>query len=81
MHGALLDSELLAGVYLKMTGGQKKLTLQSDLASKPQGSLKGLTCLPVNLSDTEQQAHVEYLEYMQNKYGKCAWNEEIQPAP
>ena len=29
-HGALLDSEILADVYLAMTGGQKKLTLEDD---------------------------------------------------
>ncbi len=29
-HGALLDSEILADVFLAMTGGQKKLTLEDD---------------------------------------------------
>lgn len=29
-HGALLDSEILADVYLAMTGGQKALTLESE---------------------------------------------------
>lgn len=29
LHGALIDSELLAQVYLKMTGGQETLTLSS----------------------------------------------------
>lgn len=32
-HGALLDSELLADVYLAMTGGQTNLTLQAEKAS------------------------------------------------
>jgi len=30
LHGALLDSELLAEVYLHMTGGQSVLSLESD---------------------------------------------------
>jgi DNA polymerase-3 subunit epsilon len=30
LHGALLDSELLAEVYLHMTGGQSALSLESD---------------------------------------------------
>lgn len=32
-HGALLDSELLADVYLAMTGGQTNLTLQAEKTS------------------------------------------------
>jgi len=30
LHGALLDSELLSEVYLRMTGGQSSLSLDSD---------------------------------------------------
>ena len=30
LHGALLDAELLAEVYLRMTGGQESLALSSD---------------------------------------------------
>ena len=30
LHGALLDSELLAEVYLRMTGGQSALLLDSE---------------------------------------------------
>lgn len=33
-HGALLDAEILADVYLAMTGGQRALSLDADLASK-----------------------------------------------
>lgn len=37
LHGALLDSELLAQVYLRMTGGQKNLfDLDGDPAPPPQ---------------------------------------------
>jgi DNA polymerase-3 subunit epsilon len=32
LHGALLDSEILADVYLTMTGGQTALSLNSDSA-------------------------------------------------
>ena len=35
LHGALLDSEILADVYLAMTGGQVKLNLNQN---KNQGS-------------------------------------------
>lgn len=34
LHGALIDSELLAQVYLKMTGGQESLLLFDDSSQK-----------------------------------------------
>src|SRR5699024_3583650 len=34
LHGALIDSELLAQVYLKMTGGQESLLLFDDGSQK-----------------------------------------------
>jgi len=34
LHGALLDSEILADVYLMMTGGQVKLSLAADNAEQ-----------------------------------------------
>ena len=36
LHGALLDSEILADVYLLMTGGQTKLILSADEESQGQ---------------------------------------------
>ncbi len=33
LHGALLDAEILADVYLAMTGGQTALTLDADSGS------------------------------------------------
>lgn len=34
LHGALLDAQILADVYLMMTGGQKSLTLDADADSE-----------------------------------------------
>ncbi|PCF97676.1 DNA polymerase III subunit epsilon [Vreelandella nigrificans] len=36
LHGALLDAEILADVYLAMTGGQTALTLDAEASSKQQ---------------------------------------------
>lgn len=45
LHGALLDAEILADVYLAMTGGQVSLHLGSDLSdaggSQPRGQHRG----------------------------------------
>jgi DNA polymerase-3 subunit epsilon len=37
VHGALIDSDLLARVYLAMTGGQTALSLDADMAQAPGG--------------------------------------------
>lgn len=79
-HGALLDSEILAQVYLRMTGGQDSLFVE-DGGNKAAGSLKSQTQsvrldlkrpdgeLPViTASDAELAAHREYLEFLR---GKC----------
>lgn len=60
LHGALLDSEILADVYLRMTGGQE--TLAFDDSAK--GKKKGLSAparrvtgpLPVVVSTAEERA-------------------------
>jgi DNA polymerase-3 subunit epsilon len=36
LHGALLDAEILADVYLAMTGGQVALSLGEELATPSQ---------------------------------------------
>lgn len=67
LHGALLDSEILADVYLLMTGGQVSLKLAHENASGG-GSLKRKTreqrgALKVIEPTTEElAAHQAYLE-------------------
>ena len=46
MHGALLDAEILAYVYLAMTGGQKSLFDDADTVAK-DASEKRLISQPV----------------------------------
>lgn len=84
LHGALLDSEILAEVYLAMTGGQTDLTLvqkQDYLAANRDDS--GIRRLPANrppfkvlkASERELQAHAAYLEKMRETCGdKLKWN-------
>lgn len=44
LHGALLDAEILADVYLAMTGGQVSLSLDShsDVSAESQGTIRRL---------------------------------------
>ena len=72
-HGALLDAELLAKVYLLMTGGQGSLWQQQDGASKGSGSDKKTShadfaqveIASLQASNKESQAHEDYLKKMQ----------------
>ncbi|MFY0640849.1 MAG: DNA polymerase III subunit epsilon [Bermanella sp.] len=86
LHGALLDSEILADVYLLMTGGQTDLTLDSkeDDSDEPseQEILKSLIVdpsiaanLPIYGVSTEESAsHAAFLEMLSGKCEKVLWN-------
>lgn len=73
LHGALLDAELLAQVYLLMTGGQTQLFgadedtgAETSRASKIKRLRKNRQPLPVIMaSDAELQAHQQFLERME----------------
>jgi len=83
LHGALLDSEILAEVYLAMTGGQTDLTLtqkQDYLTANRDDS--GFRRLPENrqpfkilqATEKELQEHEAYLEKMKETCGdKLMW--------
>jgi DNA polymerase-3 subunit epsilon len=66
-HSALLDAELLADVYLAMTGGQAALSLESaplagtDKHAMARLSREGLTLALVQATPEELQAHEEEL--------------------
>lgn len=68
LHGALLDSEILARVYLAMTGGQEGLSFVAKQSSSSVSTEHSLTNLPtfeiveVPLSDEEIAAHQQALK-------------------
>lgn len=85
LHGALLDSEILADVYLAMTGGQTSLSLGSDESSKsgePQG-IRRLSAdrrpLPViRAADNELALHDSLMDVIEKKSGGTPlWKETI----
>ncbi len=80
LHGALLDAEILAEVYLQMTGGQTVLTLEAEDDAAESGEqydaieavdAQGLVQWQVDAADL--QKHQEYLEMLKEKAGQCAW--------
>ena len=84
VHGALIDAELLARVYLAMTGGQTALVLDAEtipatVTAKGSGpgaaqrQAADLDLVVVRASDTESAAHENMLEKLR-KSGACVWD-------
>lgn len=80
-HGALLDAEILADVYLAMTGGQASLTLQSTMtangaaaATQPIERTGGAALPIIRASDDEMETHHARLESIDAASdGRCIW--------
>lgn len=82
LHGALLDAEILAEVYLAMTGGQTSMTFAMEGERAQTGNRSQLHAIrrPANglkvLRATEEEldAHEKRLDLFADK-GKCLWRE------
>lgn len=85
LHGALLDANLLAEVYLAMTGGQTSLFSklenfinndQSETDTAQKFSSKNGRILPVIAASPEELAsHQQQLAAIKKSSGKCLWEE------
>lgn len=85
LHGALLDAELLADVYLAMTGGQASLLLDEQRHEKPQqtsdsnsrSDRDGLQLLVVRADETEIEAHDALLQVIDGASETgCLWRQQ-----
>jgi DNA polymerase-3 subunit epsilon len=82
LHGALLDAQILAEIYLAMTGGQVSLSLDAgtavehgDARSWVAVERDGLTLCVVTASDEERAAHDAMLERMrEHRGGPVLWD-------
>ena len=76
-HGALLDAELLADVYLGLIGGQQP---NFDLTARRAGGPAGMAAsniilprplpLPANIIDAEREAHIAFIKELG---GSAVW--------
>jgi len=83
LHGALLDAEILADVYLLMTGGQVNLNISGQQASDggQDNSRSGIRRLAqdrqplrvVTASREEIERHQQKLEAINKSSGNCLW--------
>jgi DNA polymerase-3 subunit epsilon len=90
LHGALLDAQILADVYLAMTGGQVGLALSestnsSRTASEGQAApvliRTGMPLTVVMATEEEAQAHESMLTIIAKASGgKCLWTPIPAPA-
>lgn len=86
LHGALLDAELLAEVYLAMTRGQNSLTM--DLGGEDEeGEGETLEILPIGevlvlrANDEEIAAHEQLLDRLdKDMKGSSIWRAQAVPA-
>lgn len=89
LHGALLDAEILADVYLAMTGGQTALMLDTGAKQKEKQEretpdeqiqrpsmlvTENLNLRVLRASDDERQRHQNYLARLEKTGGAgCLW--------
>jgi DNA polymerase-3 subunit epsilon len=83
LHGALLDAELLAFVYLAMTGGQTNLFMSEDLLmeGRPTNAQSITASLnsnsPVIVADADELAqHAEFVRFLVKESGVNRWEED-----
>ena len=82
LHGALLDSEILADVYLAMTGGQKTLLLGEESSDDSDAGnitfnrlAEGRSALTIiNASASEVDEHQKYMEGLETQLDKNLWH-------
>jgi len=86
LHGALLDAELLARVYLAMTGGQVNLGLGNNSGNDDNGfeglishrpiERQGLNFALSAVTEEELSAHQAYLKNLKEEAGELVWQFE-----
>lgn len=89
-HGALLDARLLADVYLAMTGGQSRLSLEqsgsaagarhSRLLEQLRSQSAGRPLTVPRASAGERELHQARLKALVKKAGSCFWSSDLPPA-
>ena len=82
LHGALLDAEILADVYLQMTGGQISLIggtedtgMRSSRGAEEKIPLPDVDSLPViRATAAEAGEHAKWLALLRRKSGGAVWD-------
>lgn len=81
LHGALLDAQILADVYLMMTGGQTAMAFSMEHESSQQSGKAEIQRIVrtasklrvIHATDEEIASHEARLDLVQKKGGSCLW--------
>ena len=82
LHGALLDAEILADVYLAMTGGQTLMSLDATSTNKNDEvnsaykvDFSSLNLPTIEPTEKEKLSHEQWVERLNEKVdGQCVWS-------
>ena len=82
LHGALLDAEILADVYLAMTGGQTLMSLDATSTNKNDEvnsaykvDFSSLNLPTIEPTEKEKLSHKQWVERLNEKVdGQCVWS-------
>ena len=82
-HGALLDAEILADIYLLISGGQVSLDISAtvlaktddlyDVGSRDQDNERRSTLRVIRASEDEVRLHMAKLRSIKQEAGYCIW--------
>ena len=83
LHGALLDAEILADVYLAMTGGQVTLLGESsDLPAYAQGQIdessevaEGIATPLIRAAGEDLEQHLKWLQLLEKESNGAIWRQ------
>ena len=78
-HGALLDSEILAEVYLAMTGGQVALAIEEDTQAEGESNHVDFSHLASQILSVKSQIsdHVSWVTKLLNKYPQLSQTQGV----
>lgn len=78
LHGALLDAELLAEVYLAMTRGQESLLIELEYVEPIQLALSKLDNVNIRIIEATAEEYVQHLMVLENisreSNNNCLWS-------
>ncbi|WP_372012739.1 DNA polymerase III subunit epsilon [Pseudoxanthomonas sp. 10H] len=85
LHGALLDAQILADVYIALTSGQEEIGF-GDVQAAIARPATVATLAPasgarprISASAEEAAAHARRLETLRKKAGRAAWDLAVEP--
>ena len=84
LHGALLDAQILADVYVALTSGQEEIGFaESQPASRPAAVVSFMPVAGARprivAAAEEQEAHLRRLATLRTKAGRTLWDEVVEP--